>query len=301
MMPHSSRFRSVFLILAVAALGAGVLVFIALRQQGPTLPEAPPVEETEQGPVREIVGRSIEGRVIDAYTYGEGATRLLFVGGVHGGYEWNSVLLAYAFIDHLDANPEVVPGNLSVTVIPALNPDGLYEVTGVEGRFAITDVSETGPVGTGRFNANGIDLNRNFDCKWQPESRWRGTTVSAGAAPFSEPEAAALRDYVVAMSPTAVVFWHSQANTVYASECEEGILPDTLVAMDIYARAAGYAAVDSFDAYPISGDAEGWLASIGIPAITVELASHESVEWNRNRAGIEALFTRYGSVDSEGR
>ncbi|MDA1334643.1 MAG: hypothetical protein O2794_01340 [bacterium] len=48
-----------------------------------------------------------------------------------------------------------------------------------------------------------------------------------------------------------------------------------------------------FDAYEITGDAEGWLASINIPAITVELKTHETIEWSQNKAGIEALFKYY--------
>ncbi|MEK7552922.1 MAG: M14 family metallopeptidase, partial [Patescibacteria group bacterium] len=145
----------------------------------------------------------------------------------------------------------------------------------------------------GRFNANEVDLNRNFDCEWQPESTWRAKRVSAGTAPFSEPEAAALRDFVLKNNPAAVIFWHSQAGAVYASKCEAEILPETLEIMQAYATAAGYAAVKSFDHYAITGDAEGWLASLGIPAITVELQTHETVEWERNLAGVKALFAHY--------
>ena len=35
---------------------------------------------------------------------------------------------------------------------------------------------------------------------------------------------------------------------------------------------------------------DGWLASIGVPAITVELSSHESVDWDKNLAGVKALL-----------
>ena len=122
---------------------------------------------------------------------------------------------------------------------------------------------------------------------------WRGNVVSAGTAPFSEPEAQAIRDFVQVNKPTAVIFWHSQANAVYASECHMGILPETINIMNIYTKASGYLAVDSFDAYEVTGDAEGWLASIGIPAITVELKTHETIEWERNIAGIKALFAHY--------
>ena len=117
--------------------------------------------------------------------------------------------------------------------------------------------------------------------------------MSAGSKPFSEPEALALRNFVLENKPDAVIFWHSQANAVYASECREGILPETLSLMKVYADASLYPPVDSFDAYEVTGDAEGWLASVGIPAITVELKTHETIEWDRNIAGIKALFEYY--------
>ena len=63
--------------------------------------------------------------------------------------------------------------------------------------------------------------------------------------------------------------------------------------MNAYSKASGYPAVKSFDAYAVTGDAEGWLASINIPAITVELQTHETIEWERNLSGIKALFEYY--------
>lgn len=244
-----------------------------------------------------VIGTSVEGRAIDAYTYGSGDTHLLFVGGIHGGYEWNSVLLAYAFMDHMERYPESIHDDLKITVIPSANPDGVFEVVSKEGRFNATDVKTEFSSGTGRFNANGVDLNRNFDCKWEPESTWKGIAVSGGRSPFSEPESLAIREFVSASAPSAVVFWHSQSNAVYGSECKEGILQETKAVMNAYSRASGYPAIESFDHYPITGDAEGWLASIGIPAITVELADHESIEWEKNLEGIKALFSYYSLKD----
>lgn len=282
-------------------LGAGVFLGWFLWPESPE-PIVEYVAEVEEPEVkREVIGESVEGRSIEVFGFNrkadgssETSANILFVGGIHGGYEWNSVLLAYEAIDHLTENPEVIPENTRVSIIPVLNPDGLYEIVGKEGRFSMADVEQEGkPFGTGRFNANDVDLNRNFDCKWAPESTWRGNPVSAGTRALSEPEARALRDYVLTERPSAVVFWHSKANTVYASECEEGILSETLDIMHAYADAAGYNKVEAFDAYPITGDAEGWLASLGIPAITVELKTHETVEWEQNRAGIEALFKYY--------
>ncbi len=241
----------------------------------------------------QIIGASVEGRKIESYTFGQGSTTLLFVGGVHGGYEWNSVLLAYAFIDELESGNIKIPDGVTVEIIPSLNPDGIYKVTGKEGRFVATDVRKDTQNGEGRFNANGVDLNRNFDCKWQPNSTWRSQKVSAGTSAFSEPEAQVLKKIVEEKRPNGVVFWHSQANAVYASECKEGILPGTMQLMNTYAKASGYKAISAFDAYPVTGDAEGWLASIGVPAITVELSTHETIEWTKNKAGLEAVLEFY--------
>ena len=49
-----------------------------------------------------------------------------------------------------------------------------------------------GDVSSARFNADGVDLNRNFDCDWAPTGTWQNKTVSGGTAAFSEPEAAAI-------------------------------------------------------------------------------------------------------------
>lgn len=245
-------------------------------------------------PTSLVIGTSVEGRQITAYTYGNGPTKLLFVGGVHGGYEWNSVYLAYRLVDYLTANPSVIPTSVTLTIIPALNPDGLFAVVGTEGRFAVDDVPDAAnTTGVGRLNAHNVDLNRNFDCKWQSESTWKGNIVNAGVKPFSEPEAAALRDYILKTTPEAAIFWHSAANTVYGSECEKGILPSTLALMDLYSSAASYKKVGKFDAYPITGDVEGWLASINIPAITVELESHDRTDWERNLAAVLAVLKKY--------
>jgi g-D-glutamyl-meso-diaminopimelate peptidase len=287
--------RHLFIGLSVALLLAlGIAWYFSLESE-PAPEVVPPQSELTPEPDafkrQSVLGTSVEGRPIEVFTYGTGDTHVLFVGGIHGGYEWNSVLLAYAFMDYLEANPEFVPEGITLSVIPSANPDGLFAVIGKEGRFTIEDTPSTpNTSGKGRFNAHEVDLNRNFDCKWQPESTWRGNTVSAGASPFSEPEAVALRDFVTTHTPAAVVFWHSQAGAVYASECLQGILPTTRTIMNAYAGAGGYDAVSVFDAYPITGDAEGWLASIGIPAITVELETRNTIEWTRNLAGISAVL-----------
>ena len=284
---------SFYKLIAVAAflIGAGLLTWWLWPANEPEVIEEQHVEEVEEKVEAAVIGNSVEGRAIEANSYGEGETHLLFVGGIHGGYEWNSTLLAYDMMELFEEDPSLIPENIKVTVIPSANPDGLYEIIPKEGKITWDDAPvAANDSGIGRMNANDVDLNRNFNCKWQEESTWRGNVVSAGTAPFSEPEAAAIRDFVLAHEPDAVIFWHSQANAVYASECQDGILPVTLDIMNAYATAADYDAVESFDSYPVTGDAEGWLASIGIPAITVEFSTHQTTDWTRNVAGVKAVI-----------
>jgi predicted deacylase len=275
----------IIVIIMLVLVAVGYVIWHYKAQPVSTLPEK------KLDVVREfVIGKSVEGRDITAYTFGQGEKHLNFIGGIHGGYEWNSVLLAYQFIDYLTANPDFIPKDLTVTVIPSVNPDGVYKVVEKEGRFTVADVKTNLPAGTGRFNTDKVDLNRNFDCNWQATSTWRSNLVSAGTSAFSEPEVMALKNFILQDKPVAAIFWHSQSNAVYASACNNGILPETLNIMSAYAQAAGYPAVKTFDSYVITGDAEGWLASVNIPAITVELATHETIEWDRNLAGVKALF-----------
>lgn len=291
----SGRTKKILIVLIVLFFLA-LAALLVLKFTEKKVEPLQPVPVKPIGALHEVIGSSVEKRPIDSYTYGTGDEHLVFVGGIHGGYEWNSVLLAYQFKDYLDANPSAIPAQIKVTVIPSLNPDAVFDVVGKEGRFAITDVitNETA-LAAARFNSNKVDLNRNFDCKWKPTATWRSKAVSPGPSAFSEPEAVALRDFVLKYKPDAVVLWHSQANNVYASECETGILPETLAIMNAYAKASGYGAVASFDAYEVNGDAEGWIAKQGIPALTVELKTHETVEWEQNLAGVKALFNYYSA------
>ncbi len=277
----------------LALIGLAVWFFVIRDSKEPVAQIEPEVEKEVEYPIVEGIGSSVLQRDIKSYTWGDGEKHLVFVGGIHGGYEWNSVVLAYEFIDWLNENMLEVPANIKITVIPSANPDGLAKVVDKTGKITVSDIPAEVDTVPGRFNANGVDLNRNFDCKWQPESTWRGNVVSAGTEAFSEPEAQAIRDFALKERPDAFVFWHSSANNVYASECHNGVLPETIQIMNAYANSASYGAVESFDAYEVTGDAEGWLASIGIPAITVELETHETVEWERNLAGVKALLKHY--------
>lgn len=245
-----------------------------------------------------VVGSSVNGLDIELYEFfssnrlkGKDDNYVLFVGGIHGGYEWNTILLAYKIIDLIKTDRRFLPENVSVGIIPSANPDGVKRLVNTNFIEFLAEVFfKRKFTKRGRLNSNEVDLNRNFDCNWQPKSKWGSQVVSGGSKPFSEPEVVAIRDVVFGKSPDAVIFWHSAVGAVYGSECNDGILQGTLDIMSAYSKCSGYRIVDSFDHYKITGDAEGWLASIGIPSITVELKTYDSIELERNLRGVKAVL-----------
>jgi hypothetical protein len=236
------------------------------------------------------IGYSVQSRPILDYQFKNGPHPIIFVGGIHGGYEWNTILLAYEAIDYFQAQPEAVPDSVTMHIIPSANPDGQYLITGQANRFNPSDViSDTI---AGRFNANGVDLNRNWACQWSAQAVWRDRQVSGGERPFSEPENVALRDFLLQQEPLAVIFWHSAANGVFAAGCPDVHEPSLALA-NIYGQAAGYPVYEKFNSYPITGDAGDWLTTQGIASISIELKTHQSLDWSQNLAGIVAILNYY--------
>ncbi len=118
-----------------------------------------------------VIGRSVEGRPIEVWAERE-RIRTLIIGGFHGD-EPATVDLVIDF----------APGTPGVALLPLLNPDGAERGT--------------------RYNANGVDLNRNFDYNWHPESE-----EPSGSHPLSEPESKALSEFVLARRPQKIVSLH---------------------------------------------------------------------------------------------
>jgi hypothetical protein len=168
-------------------------------------------------------------------------------------------------------NVGTIPPNVSVTVIPALNPDGLAKVAT-------------------RFNAHNIDLNRNFACDWKAEGKWQNKKVSGGSAAFSEPESKAIQNYIEMHKPAAAIVYYSAAGGVYASSCGGAVSEMTRALLNTYAAASGYKAHDAFTDYEISGDMVNWFASLNIPAVSVLLTDHTDTEWTKNEAGLKAVL-----------
>lgn len=94
-------------------------------------------------------------------------------------------------------HPEELYGTRLI-VIPCVNPDGTWYGQSSKG--------------FGRGNAQGIDINRDFDYYWNysKESKYR-----TGNTAFSTPEAQILRDVVLAEKPDIIIDFHGWLNCTY--------------------------------------------------------------------------------------
>ncbi|NWF69822.1 MAG: hypothetical protein HXY40_12125 [Chloroflexi bacterium] len=222
-------------------------------------------------PAAFIVGYSAGGRPITAHTFGTGAIIIMLVGGIHGGWEANTVALVQELIAHFSGSPaDVLPG-IMLLLIPTANPDGL-----VRGR----EIS-------GRFNDNHVDLNRNWGCEWSPEAEWRDGPVNPGARAFSEPETQALALLIQQMRPAVVLFYHSAADGIFEGRCDN--TTSSLAMATVLGEATGYRYGEPFTAYRVTGTAANWVDGQGIPSADVELTRWQSSEFARNLRGVMAL------------
>ncbi len=246
--------------------------------------------QTTTDETTEVVGRSVEGRPITVTRIGSGPIDVIFVGGIHGGYEANSILLARRFAEHFRTAVDELAPEFTLHVIENMNPDGLYRVTdGVDPAEFDFRAVDTVP---GRFNARGVDLNRNWDGQWRPVSYWRGREVDAGSEPFSEPETRAVRDYFLRVDPTASVFFQSAAAFLWYSGAEEGWDASLRLAR-AYSAGSGYRVLQPSGGpndFDITGSADDYFYTIGHRNVTVELTTHYEIEWERNLAGVRSLL-----------
>ena len=234
----------------------------------PTTPTPRPFFE---GPWR--YGTSAGGRPLWAYRFGTGPSARAIIGGIHGGYEWNTVVLVSETLKYLRDNPTLLPDVVTLYVVPCANPDGYA---------AGTDRV------VGRMNGSGVDLNRNWDYQWQPTATHGTRPVNAGTGPFSEPETAALRDLILDNGVEAAIFYHSaNARIFYGAETERSATYELALAVS---EATGYPVAASMPGQITTGDAVDWMSAEGLAGIEVELTTHEDTEWERNLDGLRAFL-----------
>lgn len=276
---HGFAARLILALAIVLGLGrttAAALSGVALVDDGGVTIWLPLVMRTEPNGERFVIGSSVAGRPLEVFRFGFGERKKLILGGIHGGYEWNTIELVQRLMEQVLAHPEMISSEQTLYFLPVLNPDG-------EARSRWTQ---------GRANDHNADINRNFDANWQSDwyrvGCWNYLPITAGTAPFSEPEAAALRDFVLGEQVEALISYHSSGAEIYAG----GVPPDP-ASLDLtltLERASGYAYPPHSSPCEETGQMINWASEQGIAAVDVELAFHQSIDYEPNQRILEAFL-----------
>jgi predicted deacylase len=210
------------------------------------------------------------------YRYGGGPSKRLIVAGIHGGYEWNTIALAHQLMSHLQVHPELVPPEVSLYLLPAFNPDGHARSLSY----------------AGRANENGADLNRNWPSLWQEEwpttGCWSYLPIHGGSAPASEPEVAALLEFILNNDIEAIISYHSAALGIFPGG--QPPLPESVSLAEAVAEVAPYPYPPINAGCLYTGQFADWAAKAGIPALDVELTNHRDTDLEINLRVLAAFL-----------
>jgi protein MpaA len=214
------------------------------------------------------VGSSFEGRPLRAATFGTGPLRVYLLGGIHGDERAGGESLPRLRERLRDAG---FLGETTLRVLEDMNPDGTHS--------------------SSRFNARGVDLNRNF-----PASNFRSGR-GYGAGPLSESESASMLEDLHCFDPHFVIVFHAARRgpfVNYDGPCESLASTFAGAASEVDSRWH----VKSEMGYETPGSLGSLLGvDDALPVLTVEFGRTQSAEeaWPALEAGMAALFGADGS------
>jgi len=209
------------------------------------------------------IGQSVQGRAISVGSigYDDGDVAVIVVGSIQGDQSGTRDLVN-ALATYFDAHHEAVPAGVMFYLLPSLNPDG----------------NASGS----RFNANGVDLNRNWDtADWRSNpavpGHPNGLAGAGGRFPMSEPENRALRDYIYGLESR---FVYVRLVVVHSSERrpEGEVYPGGSNSEDMadeYATSTGYSVETSWADYVTSGELVTWGAEQGLGSLDIVLPASQ--------------------------
>ncbi len=236
-----------------------------------------------------VIGQSHQNRDIIATEItgpGDSSARpVIFFNGMQHAREWISPAVVTYIADRLcnlygqDQRVTDLLDRVVVKIVPIVNPDG-YNYSWTNDRFWRKNRRNNGD---GTF---GVDLNRNWDINFGGDGSSGDTSsdIYRGPFAFSEPETAAVRDYVLA-DPNIVahVDFHSYSQLILYPWGYADIQPPepdytffvtfSQRLSDVIRSVHGefYIPMQGVDLYPASGTCSDWTYSADIKGWTIEL------------------------------
>ena len=186
------------------------------------------------------IGRSVWGSELYYIRLGGGKTKIMY-NGAHHGMEWiTSAMLMRFSREALFAKKEgkalkgfnvgALFDRVSLYIVPMLNPDGVRLSTqgmpnslSVAERQRLLRMNGSNDFRKWQANANGVDLNHNYDALWKKSKDMEaeygiyspGPTRFSGRFAESEPESHALAEFTRQKDFALTISFHSQGRVIY--------------------------------------------------------------------------------------
>jgi len=198
-----------------------------------------------------IVGKSVQNRPIMCTVAGQGEDTIFILATIHGN-ESAGTPLVRRLADYLQQHADLLQGR-KVVLLPVANPDGMAN--------------------NSRYNANGVDLNRNFAAANRRNNTQNGYTA------LSEPEAGTIASLIRQHAPDRIVSIHQPSACVDYDGPAWALANHMAQHCDLPVRKLG-AQSGSLGSY--AG------LTLHIPIITLELPG------NADSLNEDSLWQRYG-------
>ncbi|MEM7117605.1 MAG: DUF4157 domain-containing protein [Chloroflexota bacterium] len=181
--------------------------------------------------------------------------------------------------DRVADQPDAIPTSVRLSIIPNLNPDA----------------------SVGRQNPNGVDLNRNWSCRWTGDARIGVQPVSGGSKAHSESETMALKEYLNGLELQAVLVWdrvndNAYSNLVSPGRCTASEADKSNQLAKIYAaEIEAYTDEQADKASSLTGDiTDSIRADYKIPSVFVLLGNGSRESFNDHLPAMLEVMKAYG-------
>ena len=245
----------------------------------------------------QTIGNSVLGHGIRAIKFGNGSKEVLYVGSTHSN-EWITTPLLMKFLENLSKsyvnnvnifgiNPKELFNNVSLYIVPMLNPDGVDLVTGLLtentwGYHNAQRISESFPDITfpsgWKANIEGVDLNLQFPAGWNEakEIKYKeGLNKPApryfvGYGPLTAPESVAIYNFILMHNFRLMITYHTQGRVIYY-QYQNQIPPRGREIAEEFANLSGYSLDPVPESSSFAGLKDWFIDYYNKPGFTIEV------------------------------
>ena len=251
---------------------------------------------------RIIIGESMDGHDIWAFKVSDNPNEdeeepeVLYTGLTHAREPVGMMNLFYfvqLLCESYGTDPELtyLVDNREMWFIPVINPDGYLYNESIQPNGGGMHRKNRRDTNCGDGTNRGVDLNRNYGYGWGANNTGSSpdpcSTTYRGTEEFSEPETAAVRDFVEDREFMNVLHYHTYSNVLIhpygnASLPEEPDLTTYREVGEEMTHYNGYAVGTGFEVigYTVNGDAVDWsYGDQGLIAYTPEVGSSSQGFW----------------------